>query len=99
MPNPKVKLVLLALLSPILVAAQPPSPRDALALALDERGELPQAAPAWKIVTVRDASDAAAFANVGAVLSQKQKRQGAASAYRKALARNLILPVVELDLG
>lgn len=95
MPNPKVKLVLIALLSPIFVAAQAASPADALAL--EQQGKLPPAARAWKMVIERDPSDAA-FAIFVMFLSKEQKCREAASAYTKALARNPNqLRVVTLD--
>lgn len=80
---------------PLPVRAQ--TPNDAIRF--EQQGKLAEAAEAWRAVTVRNPSDAAAFAALGTVLSKEQKYSEAASAYRKALVLNTKLPGIELNLG
>jgi tetratricopeptide (TPR) repeat protein len=76
-----------------------PAQTPAEAIALQQKGDLPRAAQAWRAVTLRHPDDAAAFASLGVVLSKQQKYPEAATVYRKALALDPKLPGVELNLG
>jgi tetratricopeptide (TPR) repeat protein len=93
-----LRLLAMALLWPVThAAAQTPSPSEAQAL--ERQGKLEEAARVWRAVTLRNPTDAAAFASLGSVLSREQKYREAASAYRNALALNPRLPGVQLNLG
>ncbi len=78
-------------------ALQAQTPRDAIAL--EQRGQLEDAARAWQAITRRNPQDAAAFASLGVVLSKDEKYSDAATAYKKALALNPQLPGISLNLG
>ena len=79
-----------------LLHAQAPSPSEAQAL--EQQGKLPEAEQAWRQITQADPQDAAAFANLGVVLSKQGKYDQAVAAYKKAIALNPQLPV-QLNWG
>jgi tetratricopeptide (TPR) repeat protein len=102
MTNWKLERIAVALLSPVFVlpigaSAQTATPHDAMAL--EQQGNLAEAAKVWRAVIQKDPSDAAALASLGVILSKEQKYQEAASAYQKAIALNPKLPGVELNWG
>jgi tetratricopeptide (TPR) repeat protein len=90
-------LVAVALLFCCAVSGTAQTPADAMEF--EHQGKWQEAAEAWKTITVRNPSDAGAFASLGVALSKDQKFREAASAYRKALDLNPKLPGVQLNLG
>ena len=68
-------------------------------MAFEQQQKWADAAQAWKAVTVRNPSDAAAFASLGVDLARQQKLDEAAAAYRKALKLNPKMPGLQLNLG
>src|SRR5579872_7601017 len=93
----KSDFILGALLMPVFAFAQAANPAEAIAL--EEQGNLPEAARVWKAVTLHNPNDAQAFASLGVVLAKEQKYQEAVSAYKRALALDPGLPGIELNLG
>src|SRR5260370_38848978 len=97
MTNWGLRLTAFALFSPALASAQAPSPSEALAL--EQQGNLEEAARVWQAVTERNPHNAGAFANLGVVLPKDKKHQEAASAYHTAPALNSKLPGIQLNLA
>ena len=72
MKNWKLEFVLVSLVvatATVWAAAQASTAAEAIAL--EQQGRLPEAAEAWKAVTVRNPTDAAAFASLGVVLARQ----------------------------
>jgi len=92
---PTLTIVLLALLS--MARAQTSTPAEAIAL--EQKGDLPQAADAWRSFIAAHPRDAAAYASLGVVLARQQRYPEAVTAYKKALSLDSKLPGIELNLG
>jgi tetratricopeptide (TPR) repeat protein len=89
MKNWKSEFVLVVFLGASVAAlAAAQASTAAEAIALEQQGKLPEAAAAWKAVTVRNPTDAAAFASLGVVLAKQGQYSDATNAYRKALKVN-----------
>ena len=71
----------------------------AAALALEQKGDLPQAAQAWRSFIATHPRDAGAYASLGVVLAKQQKYPEAVAAYKKALSLDPRLPGIEMNLG
>src|ERR1700687_612250 len=97
MTNLGLRLAAFALFLPALAIAQAPSPVEALAL--EQQGNLEEAARVWQSVTERNPRDMGAFASLGVVLAKQQKYAEAAVVYKRALALNHKLPGIQLNLG
>ena len=84
MKNRKSGWLAVLLLGAATLGAQTPSPADAVAL--EQRGKLPEAEQAWRGIVQQNPRDAGAFASLGLVLSKQGNYAQAATAYREALA-------------
>ena len=83
----------------LLTAAGAQSNTPAEAIALEQKGRLPQAAEAWRSFIAAHPRDAAAYASLGVVLAKQQEYPEAVTAYKKALSLDPRLPGIELNLG
>ena len=92
---PRLTVIFLALLA--TARAQSTTPADAMAL--EQKGNLAQAAEAWRSFVAAHPRDAAAYASLGVVLAKQQKYPEAVTAYKKALSLDPRLPGIELNLG
>src|SRR5690348_9149077 len=92
----KSSLVLALIALPAFASAQAGTPAEAMAL--EQRGKLPEAVEAWRAVTEQNPHDAGAFASLGVVLARETRYKEAATAYRKAIALNRRLPGIQLNL-
>ncbi len=93
----KLACIAFALVSPLLVTAQTPTPSQALAL--EQEGKLAEAEQTWRQIAQANPQDAAAFASLGLALSKQGKYDQAVPAYKKAIALNPKLPGVHLNWG
>src|SRR5712664_4442587 len=93
----KLACIAFALVSPLLVTAQTPTPSQALAL--EQQGKLAEAEQTWRQIAEANPQDAAAFASLGLALSKQGKYDQAVPAYKKAIALNPKLPGVHLNWG
>src|SRR5690348_1765150 len=94
MRNRKFHLGIVVLFASSLATGQTPSE----AIDLEQQGKLAEAIEAWRGVTRKNPTDAAAYASLGVVLSKEQRYSEATQAYRKALSLNPKLPI-QLNLG
>ena len=91
----KLSVIFLALLATSWAQSNTP----AAAVALEQKGDLPQAARAWRSFIAAHPRDAEAYASLGVVLAKQQKYPEAAAAYKKALSLDPRLPGIEMNLG
>jgi tetratricopeptide (TPR) repeat protein len=91
----KLTVIFLALLATSWAQSNTP----AAAVALEQKGDLPQAAQAWRSFIAAHPRDAGAYASLGVVLAKQQKYPEAAAAYKKALSLDPKLPGIEMNLG
>src|SRR5664279_1111711 len=91
----KLTVICLALLGTSWAQSNTP----AAALALEQKGDLPQAAQAWRSFIATHPRDAGACASLGVVLAKQQKYPEAVAAYKKALSLDPKLPGIEMNLG
>src|SRR5580765_7726945 len=91
----KLAVIFLALLATSWAQSNTP----AAAVALEQKGDWPQAAQAWRSFIAAHPRDAAAYASLGVVLAKQQKYPEAVTAYKKALSLDARLPGIELNLG
>ena len=91
----KLTVILLALLATSWAQSNTP----AAAIALEQKGDLPQAAQAWRSFIASHPTDAGAYASLGVVLAKQQKYPEAVAAYKKALSLDPRLPGIEMNLG
>ena len=78
----KLTVIFLALLATSWAQSNTP----AAAVALEQKGDLPQAAQAWRSFIAAHPRDAGAYASLGVVLAKQQKYPEAVAAYKKALS-------------
>ena len=92
----KLSCAVLLLFSAAVATAQTATPSEAPA---EEQQKLADAEKNWRQVTQANPRDAAAFANLGLVLSKQGKYEQAIPAYKKAFALDPKLPGVQLNWG
>src|SRR5437763_467388 len=80
MVQPFLKLSAIVLLLAIAAAAQSYTPADAIAL--EQQGNLREAARAWRSVVSQNPRDARAYATLGVVLAKQENYSEAVGAYR-----------------
>ena len=91
----KLTVLFLALIATSGAQSNTPS----AAIALENKGDWPQAAQAWRSFIAAHPRDAGAYASLGVVLAKQQKYAEAVAAYKKALSLDPNLPGIEINLG
>jgi tetratricopeptide (TPR) repeat protein len=78
--------------------ALPSSPRDT-AFALEQQGNLPEAAAAWQAILKTHPGNAEACAHLGFLESQQQHYSDAVGYYRRAAAIDPSMPGLQMNMG
>ena len=88
----------LAALIACAAAALAQSDRDT-AFALEQQGNIPEAANAWRSIAKAHPGDAEAYAHLGFLEARQEHYKEAIPLYRKALAADPAMPGLRLNLG